>query len=85
MDATNLRLLKSMREQIRGKKSRAVYSGDAARELGMAPGSGRHAEYGFWLDELVKGGYLQPHPNPILRQQEVYLITDAGITIADEE
>ena len=74
-----------MREQIRGKNNCEVYAGAAAREFGMAPGSGRLDEYKFRLNELLESGYLQPHHNPVLRSQEVYLITDTGITIADEE
>jgi hypothetical protein len=80
VDERTLRLLRLMREQMRGKNSREVYSGPAAHALGMAPG---YPEYEARLAELVRAEYLQPHPNPTMADQGVCLITDRGIGAAD--
>jgi hypothetical protein len=80
VDDKTLRFLRVMREQMRGKNSREVYSGDAAQELGMAPGS---PEYEARLADLVRAEYLQPHPNPTQAAHGACLITDRGIGAAD--
>jgi hypothetical protein len=80
VDEKTLRFLRVMREQMRGKNSREVYSGPAAHALGMAPG---YPEYDARLADLVRAEYLQPHPNPTMTDQGVYLITDRGIGAAD--
>jgi hypothetical protein len=53
MDEKTIRFLRLMREQIRGIDSRVVSSGDAAHELGMAPG---YPEYESRLADLMRGG-----------------------------
>lgn len=62
--------MKLLREQIRGKNTREVYTGDAARELGIdvqtTPG---HLEYEKHLADLELAGYLQPHWNPSVNSQ----------------
>ncbi len=56
--------------------------GHAARELGMAPG---HTEYETRLADLMRHGYLHPHPNSTLNDQGLRLITTTGVAAADEE
>jgi hypothetical protein len=84
VEEKTLRFLRLMREQVRGKNSREVHSGQAARELGMAPGSMRHSEYEVRLNDLVRDGYLEPHPERTPTDYQRYLITDRGIAAADE-
>jgi hypothetical protein len=84
VDEKTVRFLILMRMQIKGKNSREVYSGDAARQLGMAPGSEKDYEYQAAIRDLLHARYLQPHPNPTMTAQGVYLITDEGIAVADE-
>ena len=82
MDEKTLRFLRLMREQIRDKYTREVSSGDAARELGMAPGD---PEYETRLADLMRHGYLHPHPNPTSDAQGLHLITTTGVAAADDE
>lgn len=84
VEEKTLRFLGLMREQVRGKNSREVHSGQAAREMGMAPGSRRHSEYEVRLNDLVQDGYLEPHPERTPTDYQRYLITDRGIAAADE-
>jgi hypothetical protein len=85
MDEKTLQFLKSMREQGKKHGSREVYSADAARNLGMTPGSVRDREYKARLADLVENRYLEPHPDRSLTAQGVYLITAKGMARADEE
>ena len=88
MDEKTLRFLRLMRKQIRDestgrdKYTRVVSSGDAARELGMAPGD---SEYETRLADLMRHGYLNPHPNSTLDAQGLRLITTTGVAAADDE
>ena len=88
MDEKTLHFLRLMREQIRDKSTgrnkytRVVSSGDAARELGMAPG---YPEYETRLADLMRLGYLHPHPNRTLDAQGLHLITTTGVAAADDE
>ncbi len=76
-----VRLLKAMREQIRGKRGYTVDANVAARGLGMDFGS---EEVDRHLHHLVGAGYLQEHPTkPALTAQGVYTITFDGIDVAD--
>jgi hypothetical protein len=84
MDEKSLRFLRLMREQVRGKNSREVHSGQAARELRIAPGSIRHSEYEVRLRDLVQEGHVEPHPERAPTELHRYLITDKGIAAADE-
>jgi hypothetical protein len=81
MDEKTLRFLRLIREQIRGKDSWVVSSGDAAHKLGMAPG---YPEYESRLADLMQDGYLRPHPNRTLNSQGMHMIIEEGITTADE-
>ena len=84
MDEKSLRFLRLMREQVRGKNSREVHSGQAARELRIAPGSIRHSEYEVRLRDLVQEGHVEPHPERAPTEFHRYLITDKGVAAADE-
>jgi hypothetical protein len=82
--------LKRLREQVRvperffraqGRfegERRNVYTSDVFHQLGMD-----RPEYDACLAELVRAGYLYPHPS--FADQGVYRITDEGIARADEE
>ena len=81
MDEKTLQFLKVLREQVRGKNSRAVYTGRAARELGIEPGD---PEYEIRLADLLRAGYLLPSADQNLTAQGAHQITDEGIAAAEE-
>jgi hypothetical protein len=91
VDEKCLEFLKRLREQVRTPERdfrtqgrfegerRNVYTGDAAHELGM-----EFSEREACLAELVRDGYLYPHPKRSREVRGVYRITDEGIARADE-
>jgi hypothetical protein len=81
MDEKTLQFLKVLREQVRGKNSRDVYTADAARELGIEPGD---PEYEIRLADLLRAGYLLPSADQNLTAQGAHRITDEGIAAAEE-
>jgi hypothetical protein len=81
MDEKTLQFLKVLREQVRGKNSRDVYTGRAARELGIEPGD---PEYEIHLADLLRAGYLLPSADQNLTAQGAHQITDEGIAAAEE-
>jgi hypothetical protein len=85
VDEKTLQFLKVLRELVRGRNSRQVYTVVAARQLGLdiqtEPG---HREYEKHLADLELAEYLLRHPNPNLTAYGVYLITDKGIAFAEE-
>jgi hypothetical protein len=81
VDEKTLQFLMVLREQVRDKDSRDVYTGDAARELGIEPGE---PEYEIRLAELLRAGYLLPNADQNLTAQGAHQITDEGIAAADE-
>jgi DNA-binding MarR family transcriptional regulator len=85
MDEITLVFLRRLRRQVRAAEPlegdrRNVYTGDVAQQLGMD-----ETDYERCLGDLVRAGYLVPHPNPSFERQGVYRITDAGIAKADEK
>jgi hypothetical protein len=81
VDEKTLQFLKLLREQVRDKNTRAVYTGRAARELGIEPAE---PEYEIRLTELLRAGYLLPNADQNLTAQGAHQITDEGIAAADE-
>jgi hypothetical protein len=81
VDEKTLQFLKVLREQVRGKNTRAVYTGRAARELGIEP---RDPEYEIRLTDLLRAGYLLPNADQTPTAQGAHRITDEGIAAADE-
>ena len=69
MDEKTLELLKLLRELVRGRNTRQVYTAIAARELriDIQTESG-HLEYEKHLADLELAEYLLRHPNPNLRE-----------------
>jgi hypothetical protein len=59
-----------------------VYTGVAAVEHGIEPGSDEHDAL---LNDLVSGGYLAPHTRASFRSQGVYRITLKGIDTAERD
>jgi hypothetical protein len=81
VDEKTLQFLKLLREQVRDKNTRAVYTGRAARELGIEPAE---PEYEIRLTELLRAGYLLPSADQNLTAQGAHRVTDEGIAAADE-
>jgi hypothetical protein len=81
VDEKTLQFLKLLREQVRGKNSREVYTGGAARDLGIEPGD---PEYEILLTDLLRAGYVLPNADQNLTAQGAHQITDEGIAAADE-
>jgi hypothetical protein len=85
VDDKTLELLKLLRELVRGRNTRQVYTAVAARELGIdIQTQAGHREYEKHLADLELAEYLLRHPNPNLSAYGVYLITDKGIAVAEE-
>jgi hypothetical protein len=77
-----LRLLKAMREQIgESSASRDVCPEVAANCLGMDVRE--PAEFAACMEELLRGEYLEPHPNAVLSARGRYRITFRGIAAAE--
>ena len=81
MDEKTLHFLKLLREQVREKNTRAVYTGRAARELGIEPAD---PEYEIRLTELLRAGYLLPNSDQTPTAQGSRRITEEGIAAAEE-
>jgi hypothetical protein len=58
-----------------------VETGPVAIGFGIVPGSDEHDAL---LGQLVRGGYLENHPQTIMRSQGVYRITRKGIAEVDD-
>jgi hypothetical protein len=85
VDDKTLRFLRLLRELVRGRNTRQVYTVVAARELGIdIQTQAGHREYEKHLADLELAEYLLRHPNPNLSAYGVYLITDKGIAVAEE-
>jgi DNA-binding IclR family transcriptional regulator len=79
VDEKSLRLLKAMREQMGETTGRAVDAGDAAKRLGMNPGT---------LDRcllyLVRAGYIEEYADRAMSSRNgMFLITLQGIAAID--
>ena len=81
VDEKTLQFLKLLREQVRDKNSRDVYTADAARELGIEPAD---PEYEIRLTELLRAGYLLPNADQTPTAQGAHRITEEGIAAAEE-
>jgi len=73
-----LRMLKHMRVQIRRQipmqETRAASVWGAARFIGLKPEEG---EFDALLKELLRGGYIEPYPNPSLAAHGLYRLTNS--------
>jgi len=58
-----------------------VYTGRAARELGIEPAD---PEYEIRLTELLRAGYLLPNADQTPTAQGAHRITEEGIAAAEE-
>ena len=79
VDEKSLRLLKAMRELLGETTGRAVDAGDAAKSLGMHPGT---------LDRcllyLVRSGYIEEYADRAMSSRDgMFLITLQGIAAID--
>ena len=84
MSEKALQMLKHMRRQARmqgllGTRASSVWS--AAHAIGVKPEEG---EFDALLNELLRGGYVEPYPSPSLAAHGLYRLTDSGISAADE-
>jgi hypothetical protein len=86
VDDRALHYLAALRDQVppgaeqRGGDALNVNTAVTALELGIESGAPEHDAL---LSELVRGGYLAPHPRTIFKSQGVYQITRKGIDIGD--
>jgi len=86
VDDKALHYLAALRDQVSsgaeqtGGYALNVYTGVTTIEHGIDPGSDEHDAL---LNDLVSGGYLAPHPQPIFKSQGVYRITLKGIAAVD--
>jgi hypothetical protein len=86
VDDKALHYLAALRDQVSsgaeqtGGDALNVYTGVTTIEHGIDPGSDEHDAL---LNDLVSGGYLAPHPQPIFKSQGVYRITLKGIAAVD--
>ncbi len=79
MDEKSLRLLKAMREQVEETTGRAVDAGDAAKGLGMYPGTLDRS-----LLYLVRAGYVEEYAERAMTSRDgMFLITLQGIAAID--
>ncbi len=54
---------------------------EAAISIGVDPGG---SECDALVEELLRGGYIEPYPSPSLTAHGLYRLTDRGIAAADE-
>ena len=79
MDDRSLQLLKVMREQLGETTGRAVDAGDAAKRLGMYPGTLDRS-----LLYLVRAGYIEEYDDRAMNTRDgMFLITLQGIAAID--
>ncbi len=81
MSEKALGMLKHMRGQIVRRAERYVAVREAAISVGVDPGG---SECDYLVEELLRGGHLQPYPSPSLAAHGLYRLTDSGISAADE-
>ena len=74
---TARQLLREMGRQAEGSPTPDVLSREAAENLGLDPSS---PEYRAALDHLVALGDIEPNPDPALRAQGLYRLTQQGRT-----
>jgi hypothetical protein len=75
-----LRMLKHMRRQLWMQGSRDVSVHNAAISIGVKP---EESEFDGLLEELLRGGYIEPYPSPSLTAHGLYRLNDSGIAAAD--
>jgi hypothetical protein len=75
-----LRMLMHMRRQLWMQGSRDVSVPNAALSIGVEP---EGSEFDGLLEELLRGGYIQPYPSPSLTRHGLYRLNDSGIAAAD--
>ena len=81
MSEKALAMLKHMRKQMLGQRSRCVEVRGAAVSVGVDPGG---SECDGLVDELLRDGHLQRYPAPSLTAHGLYRLTELGIAAADE-
>ena len=77
INATARQLLREMGRQAEGSPTPDVLPREAAEKLGLDPGA---PEYEVALDHLVALGDIEPNPDPALREQGLYRLTQQGRT-----
>ena len=80
MSEKAIAMLKHMRSQIFGQPAPYVEVQGAAISVGVDPGGG---ECDGLVDELLRAGYIQHYPSPILTAHGLYRLTDSGVSAAD--
>jgi DNA-binding MarR family transcriptional regulator len=80
MDEKSWQLLKAMREQLEETTGRAVDAGDAAKSLGMYPGTLDRS-----LLYLVRAGYIEEYADRAMSSRDgMFLVTLQGIAAIDD-
>ena len=74
---TARQLLREMGRQAEGSPAPDVLPREAAEKLGLDPGA---PEYEVALNHLVALGDIEPNPDPALREQGLYRLTQQGRT-----
>jgi hypothetical protein len=74
---TARQLLREMGYQAEGSPSPDVLPKEAAENLGLDPGA---PEYEAALNHLLALGDIEPNPDPALREQGLYRLTQQGRT-----
>jgi hypothetical protein len=80
MSEKALAMLKHMRKQMLGQRSRCVEVRGAAVSIGVDPGG---SECDGLVDELLRDGHLQRYPAPSLTAHGLYRLTESGVSVAD--
>ena len=75
-----LRMLKHMRRQLWMQGSRDVSVRNAALSIGVDL---EESEFDSLLEELLRGGYVEPYPSASLTAHGLYRLNDSGIAAAD--
>lgn len=76
-----LRMLKHMQRQVARQMTRDASAREAAFSIGVDPEGN---ECDALVEELLRGGYLEPYPIPTLTAHGLYRLTDRGIAAAGE-
>jgi DNA-binding MarR family transcriptional regulator len=77
INATARQLLREMGRQAEGSPTPDVLPREAAEKLGLDPGA---PEYEVALNHLLALGDIEPNPDPALREQDLYRLTQQGRT-----
>jgi hypothetical protein len=76
-----LQMLKLMKRQLWMQETRDASVRRAALGIGVKP---EEDEFDALVEELLRGGYIEPYPSPTLAAEGLYRVTDRGVAAANE-